>query len=125
MCDNNIVCLYTDYTSFAARMTSLNGLPFAGELAKIGVYLDAWNGYKITCHKCDLIFQIDDIFMMMERDEINFEEAGWLIHIIHHPCCDLVKSLKPEYRNRILGIRFIYLTLNYEFEYVKYNRLFF
>ena len=104
---NAMQYLYTDFTSLAARKTSLKGLPYAEELANIGAYLDAWNGHKITCHKCSLTFQIDAIRMMMEREQIGFEAARCLIHIIHHPWCEFLKSLSPEFRNEILGTRLV------------------
>ena len=106
MYHNNVEYLYIDYTRFSARKASLKGLPHAEELAKIGAYRDALNGDQITCHKCQLIFQVDDIYMMMQHDNINFEEAGLLVHIIHHPWCDFLKALESKSREKILGIRF-------------------
>ena len=101
--------MYTDYTTLPARMTSWQGLPYATELASIGTYRDVWNGDRITCHKCQLTFGLfDDIFMLMERANIHFEDAGLMAHTIQYPWCDFLKNISIESKNNILGIELTY-----------------
>ena len=92
-----------DYCKISTRQKSLEGETFANELAEIGACRDKWGNNVISCYKCELKFNIEKITEYMEKSNLSFIDAGWLIHTINHPWCDLLQTLPKTSLQKILG----------------------
>ena len=87
----------------AARQESLTNIPFGKELAELGGYRNKWGNNKISCFQCGVIFEVDEITMLMKHADISFKDAGWLAHTINHPLCKYLQNMPKSTRKRILG----------------------
>jgi hypothetical protein len=70
-------------------------LPYASELAKVGVYKDKLKISRlIVCYKCGLLFNMKEIERLSRRHEIGFLKASWLFHARSHPWCEFLLNVK-------------------------------
>ena len=81
----------------------MEGNTFEKELAEIGACKDKWGNNTISCYKCELKFNVEEINEKIGDRYPSFVDAGWLIHTIHHPWCGLLQSIPEETLQKILG----------------------
>ena len=89
---------------------SLEGEPFGEEMAEMGGYRDKWDYNQTSCYFCGLIFQMEEITTIMNHENIDFKDAGYLVHAILHPWCEILQNLPMHDRRKVLG----------SFQYIKY-----
>lgn len=82
---------------------SLEGVPFAEEIANNGGYRDKWEDNQISCYFCGLIFVTPEIMVVMKHENIDFKAAGHLVHAIQHPWCEIVQNLPTDDRTKVIG----------------------
>ena len=95
---------FQDYSILSVRQESLEGYPRSKELAEIGAYCDELQNNTLSCYKCGLVFNIGEINTVMEDTNISFEEAGWLVHTIHQPRCEVLQNLPQQTLKLISGM---------------------
>ena len=86
-----------DHSSAELRLKSLEGCPFAFELAQVGGCFNASKkGLKVLCYKCGLSLPWREINELSESLGMPFLKAAWLFHADFHPYCDFLRDKKGK-----------------------------
>ena len=86
------------------RIESLGQINVAADLASIGACRDIWwMNTVISCYRCGMIFDVDEILHYSKRKETSFKMAGLLLHAQYNPWCLFLEGLPIQSRKEILG----------------------
>ena len=76
----------------------------ARDLAEAGAYIDNWHYEKpITCHKCNMIFMVDEIENKSKQDKISFKSSAVLLHKRRYHWCPFIQDLPTDNDEQNLG----------------------
>ena len=101
---NHVLILqFIDYTNLSTRQKSLADCIYAKDLAELGAFRSQSDSSVISCYKCGHNFDIQEILSKKRACNLDFLEAGRLIHATHRPWCELLEQIQPSARDAILG----------------------